>query len=258
MNGARRLAAWVATAVVLGAASTVGAQRGDAATAADAYPSATVTVSPSETAIGDNVLVQATGWPALPLQASVCGNNAMRGSQDCDLVGTRGESVRDGASTFRLKIGQPPIHCPCVVRVGTTDGSVVRQVPITIAGTPDGPLEPSTLAAGAESLRFQARIENGGATSWRRLLPLIAGPTHKTLVLTVQNTAQEPVTDVRIVGSVGRKSTEGEPLEPTTIPSIGPGSSIAVRIPVTLSVPAWVATRCSVTSTDSAYRRRSR
>jgi len=199
-----------------------------------------VQVSPAAGAPGENVLVELIGWPDGAALVGVCGNNSRRGSEDCNLTGTVGIDVRAGRATFRLDVSTPPVHCPCVVRATSLDGSLVRQAPFAVTGVPDGPeLLPATPVVSASTVRIRARLEPASSGFLGRLLPPLAGPVEKTLVMSVRNDSGQPIDEIRIVGAVGRSRSTAEPIRPTTVRDLAVDATAVVRVPVRIGVPAW-------------------
>jgi len=232
-----RLVVYAAFVILCASAVAVGAGAQTTGPAA----SARVQVTPASAAPGEEVAVELANWPAGPAQASVCGNNAARGSQDCDLIGTKGVSVRRDGASFRFEVTAPPIHCPCVVRVTSANGDLVRQAPIDVQGHPVGPevLPTSVGPVSAVKVPIRARLVDAKQSIVEGLAPLVAGPVEKTLLVTVRNDSSQSVEQIRVVASVGRSRSEAEPLSSTTIDALAPGESTTARVPVRIGVPAW-------------------
>lgn len=197
-------------------------------------------VTPAAASPGEEVVVELIDWPPGPVLVSVCGNNARRGSEDCNLAGTKAVDVYGGARTFRLRVTSPPIHCPCVVRATTQRTDVVRQAPLDVVGHPSGPeLLPEHQPVAASEVPIRARLIDADQGWTGALLPLVAGPTNRTLAVTVRNDSDQAVEQVRIVGSVGRSRSSAEPIASATIDELAAGEQRTVRIPVRIGVPAW-------------------
>lgn len=225
-------------AVALGAPAVAASTRAQSPrpTAVDAE----VRVSPAAAAPGEQVLVELVNWPDGPALVGVCGNSARRGSEDCNLAGTEGIDVVAGRATFRLRVSAPPIHCPCVIRATTPDTLVVRQAPFAVTGLPDGPeLLPAPIGVSSTEVAIRARLEDADRGLIGRALPLVAGPVHMTLVMTVRNDSDRTIEEIRVVGAVGRKRSDAEPIASATIDALPSGTASTVRIPVRIGVPAW-------------------
>jgi hypothetical protein len=95
-----------------------------------------VGVTPPTTTLGSMVRANLNGWTVPLVQVSICGDDAHRGSQDCDQVGSIGVTIGptgEGSGLLRVR---PPIGCPCVIRATTPDNSIVRTAPVVVAGAP--------------------------------------------------------------------------------------------------------------------------
>jgi hypothetical protein len=202
--------------------------------------SATLAVTPTDGAVGADVVVELRDWPDGPVFVGSCGNEARRGSEDCNQPATRSVLVREGRATTRLRLAAPPIHCPCVVRAATTDGELVRLAPILLVGVPVGPpVLPLAGRADAEDLEVRARTRAGDRGVVDRILPLVAGPVRTELVVRVRNVGAEPVRDLVVTAAVGRTRREAAPLGRRTVPEIAPGASTTVTVPVRIDGPTW-------------------
>lgn len=96
-----------------------------------------VAISPTSAAPGETVGVWTTGWkPGTQLQAVVCGQLAVNGSNDCDVRGAvTSASDAKGEARHTLTLAMPPVACPCVVRVSTfTAPALAVNVPLDIKG----------------------------------------------------------------------------------------------------------------------------
>jgi hypothetical protein len=203
---------------------------------------ARISVTPSTTvSVGDTVQVGLTGWPQGVVTAAVCGNNAQRGSTDCEQTGAGSIGVREsGSEVLTVDVLAPPVGCPCVIRASTTNGDVVRTAPIDIVGVPGGfNLAPAAGAPSADSLDVTAHVEAadvGWPESW---YPAFAAPAHRDLVLTMSNRSDAVMSGLRVVGAVGpSKTDEAEPVSKALGP-IPPHSTRTFRVPFTLSAPVW-------------------
>jgi hypothetical protein len=205
------------------------------ATAADR----TVTLSTSTAKVGDTILVTIDGWPISPVIVSVCGNNAARGAQDCDLVSAVGLSADPNhPSSRQLVVPAPPTTCPCVVRAATSNNDLVTTTPIDIQDMPTGPVIPS--ASGAlNTVRASARVLGGDPSIADWFRSALGGPTHMTLEVTLHNDGETPVSGLTMTAAVGRDGQSGEPLPPVAIETLGPGETRPYTVPVTLGPPAF-------------------
>lgn len=97
----------------------------------------TVVLDRYEAAPGDRVVLTISGFQGESVVISVCGNEARRGSVDCDMTGSRArETQSDGPVGTDLTITAPPAPCPCIVRVASRDNVQVAVVPMVIIAHP--------------------------------------------------------------------------------------------------------------------------
>lgn len=190
-----------------------------------------VIVDPATANIGDTVLVDLQGWPRGAVTVSLCGNTSLRGSQDCDPIGAETVPIgNNGTQQLRLTITTPPVGCPCVVRANTTLNDVVRLAPFVVIGLPtgvhltNGPSDPRQLAV-------SARVTD--RSSW---IAPIAGAAPRTLLVTLRNLTNAPLTGLRLVGTV-----HGHGNEPIAahLPPVPAGKTRTVSVPFRLSFPAY-------------------
>jgi len=197
-----------------------------------------IEVTPASTSPGDSVLVELNGWPGTVATAQVCGNGARRGSTDCDQVGA--ESIRvpaSGREFVRVRVQEPPVGCPCVIRVSTVRGDVVRTAPITVDGVPDGvDLAPVEVSPAAASVRIRATVVGAGGVLGK--VGRAFGVGGRSLVLTVHDGSAVAATGLRFVGTVGRPGGSGTPLS-RVVPDVAPGATVTTRIPLSSPFPPW-------------------
>lgn len=91
---------------------------------------------------GDEIVLTIAGFRSPSVTAFFCGNDARRGSSDCDNIGaTTAELRADGSSTVvDMLVTAPPLPCPCVLRVASPDGDEVAVAQVTITGHPSAPV----------------------------------------------------------------------------------------------------------------------
>ena len=167
------------------------------------------------------MVVRGEGWPAARLaQVQVCGNQAGRGSPDCD----QGRAVTvpveaDGSFATLLTLAVPPVACPCVVRGTSAGGPQAVVVPITL----DGTLAAARVVGAAD--RPDRRLEITGAelagggpwTAW------FGAPPRRTVSFTVRNVGNVVVTDPAFTVAVGRGEHPSGLVDAPRLGSLGPG-----------------------------------
>lgn len=196
----RRLAVGV---LVLGlhAVAVASAVAAQAPSTPEASP--TITADRQSARVGERVLFTLTGWEGRVVTVSVCGNQALRGSQDCNMSASEARSLRrDGSPTLgEFPLAAPALPCPCVLRASSTSNDVIAFVPIEIIGHPIGPLvEP----AGFEPLDLDVRVAEAEAGLVSRVRSALGGPTPYDVTVTLKNRSGSAVSDVSVSGALGR------------------------------------------------------
>jgi hypothetical protein len=203
-------------------------------------PEPTVSVTPASGAPGDRLHVDLTGWPDGPVNVSVCGNSARRGSQDCDQLTTEGVAVRQGSAPLLIQLSVPPVGCPCVVRATTPDNALVRKAPIAIDGVPNvDPVEPAGIPPEGRAMAVTARVTTRDPNSLAWWRSVFGGAAERELTLTLRNVSSATLQGIRVVGGVGKNRKSAEPLPVTTVAELAPGAHTRLRIPLVLGAPAW-------------------
>lgn len=166
------------------------------ASAQSVTDSPTVVPDVTDLQIGQRVRMTITGFEAPVIIMAVCGNEARRGSVDCDNRGSQArETNLDGTPTIgSVVVGAPPAPCPCIIRVTSDNNDEVAVVPITIAGHPVADVvEPSEFVQPLVT-EIDAVFIPGGVAD--RLRSSLGGPLRYEVTVTVRNTATYTVEDV--------------------------------------------------------------
>ncbi len=164
----------------------------------------TVLVSRPEAAPGERVRVSAEGFDASYVTVSICGNDARRGSRDCDMVGSKGfELLPDGELTWtEMVVTEPPAPCPCVVRVSTPTSDVVSVVSFKVTGHPEEEVAaPRPDDPLLEVIVRPVPVSNGLA-GWLR--SGLGGGSDFDVTVSVHNLTKDVLRRVSMEGSVGR------------------------------------------------------
>lgn len=200
----------------------------------------TLTTSTDVATPGDTVVVQLEGWPVGPVDVTVCGNGARRGSEDCDLIGGQAVGIKPvGVTLLDFQVTTPPVPCPCVLRASTSASDLVRTVPLAVRGVPTGPELPPDPSASPSNLALHATLKDttqDWPVSWA---PAFAGPVRRALVVTLENRGTSALIHLRVVGTVGRGASSGEPIPVRRIERLDPGTRRTISLPVQISAPAW-------------------
>ena len=194
----------VVTVVALTSACAFGAR----ASATSVITGPTVSVDHPTVSPGDHVIVTMDGFTAPAVTISVCGNDARRGSQDCNMVASDGVRLdNDGTSTLaRMPITAPPTDCPCVIRVSSPDNDEVAITPITLIGHPVGPVVNSKTLTNPVSVSISAQLASSGFL--QSLRPSLGGPSTYQVTVTVKNKSTEDLHHLTVFGAVGRTADD--------------------------------------------------
>lgn len=194
-----------------------------------------------DTAPGRTTRVRLEGWPPGPVTVAVCGNDGVRASQDCDLIGAKSLGIEtDKAATTTVRM-TPPVGCPCVVRVATKDAGLVRHLPVVLPDVPmlapdQRPPDPLVVAT-ASQLHVSAVVETDSSVG-ARVRASLAGPVEHTAVVTLRNTSGSTLTGLTMTAATGRDASGGEPLPAPAIGALAAGEERVVRVPFTVGAPS--------------------
>ena len=146
-----------------------------------------------------------------------------------------------GTLQVRVPLVTPPVPCPCVVRVATTDNDArpdaTRGDPRR-AGERRRPLR-RRVSTAADSVVVTSRVSStkqGWPATWA---PWFAGPVHRRLIVSVENRSEAPTPPLKVIAGVGRDVDDGEALPTRSLGVLQPGARRTVSIPVKVSAPTW-------------------
>jgi hypothetical protein len=189
---------------------------------------------------GDVVVVRFDGWPNGPVSVGVCGNTALRGTQDCDLTGDEALTISaTGSNAVELRLTAPPVPCPCVIRAASASSDVVATTPIDLVGMTSGPPILPDGPAPASQLRARAHVVDRHETLIETASPAFAGPDARALVVTLANRGTSTLRNLRVVSTVGRQHGDATPIGTRTLGTLAPGSVRTLRIPFELGAPTY-------------------
>lgn len=176
---------------------------------ADAQPTTTgpmVSLDRDRFAPNERVVVTIDGFKASYVTITVCGNEARRGSTDCNMTASEGLALdRDGSSTLaQIPFAAPPTPCPCLVRVSSRNNDEIAVVPITLIGHPVAPVIDSPTPESPIVLSLSARVAPTGMLDG--LQSNLGGATKYEVTVTVKNRSTVAVRGVTLAGSGGRGS----------------------------------------------------
>jgi hypothetical protein len=192
---------------------------------------------------GPRRMVQLDGWPQGVFTVSVCGNEARRATQDCEVSGSQGAAVGvSGSALVAFPTAPPPIGCPCVLRVSASDSSVVGMARVDLPGvpmlTPDQMPAAPPKAVSASDLVVTAVVDPATMSPTEALAASFGGPAKRSLHLTLHNSGTAVMGSLSITAGIGADSSSGEPLTMPPIAPLAPGATQDLFVPVTISAPA--------------------
>jgi len=200
----------------------------------------TVVLPRDELAPGDRLDFRLEGFEGSAVIISVCGNDARRGSVDCNMIQSEGLRLnREGGITASsIPVPVPPAPCPCLVRVVTSDGSQLGVAPLVIVGHP---VAPTVGPAGfVQPLVVEISAEQADAGFSDRLRSSAAGATAYDVTVKVRNRSSQPVERVALAGSAGRESNEDLVLLQLDHPgTIKPGQTWEATVRAERPSPVW-------------------
>lgn len=197
-----------------------------------------VTVDRSEVDPSGRVVLTIDGFEAGAVTISVCGNEANRGSADCNMVASRGLRLnRDGSpTTVAMPVAEPPVACPCVLRVSSPNNDEVAIVPIALTGHPVEPVVGSPELGQALAVSVSAEAASGNLLG--RLRSSLGGPTAYDMTVTVRNGSTAALSRVAVTASVGRGGDDDlVTIEIPTVGRLGPGETWQHVVRVELPAP---------------------
>ena len=198
-----------------------------------------VEVRPERGRPGDRIDLSVSGFDSPWVTASLCGNNALRGSGDCNMVASEGNELsRDlVVSRFTMPVSVPPVDCPCVVRVVGADQSELAVVPFEVIGHPVSDLVEAPSLAGLVDAGVEATEEPAGFVA--AMVASLGGDTVYEVTLSVRNRSPEALSAVSARGSA--LDADGNALvtfDMGTAPPIAPGQTWSSAARVTIPAPA--------------------
>lgn len=223
--------------LIVAALSVLGAQ---SVFATGATTGPMVTLDRTEVNPGDQVGLTIDGFTVQSVTISVCGNEARRGSSDCNMAASEGQRLNpDGTPTpADLPVAAPPVDCPCVIRVSDRSNNEVAVTPITIIGHPIGPVVDPPQLGTPLAVTISAEPSSRGLLELVR--PSLGGPATYDVTVTVKNTSMVPFSYVRVSGSVGRNPSDNLAMLKLSDPGlIGPGQTWQEIVSAVVPAPSF-------------------
>ena len=224
----------------------------------------TIVLDRFEAAPGDRLALELAGFNGVPVTISICGNEARRGSVDCDMTASLvRETPVEGAVGTDLTVTAPPTPCPCIIRASSQDNLQVAVAPLVIIGHPVADVVGG--AAAAEVLGVGITANPAPAGFGDTIRSSLGGPTTYEVTIRVTNRATFDVPAVAVSSTYTRHwSGDTRNIDVDDPGTLSPGESwittVQVDVPsLTFGDVEWRATVSgqgpSVTATDTTSSR---
>jgi hypothetical protein len=180
---------------------------------------------------GREISVILRDWPAAAVLLEVCQTGSPTGSVERCAYGSSASVTttpgRPASSPLRIEV--PGGGCPCEVRATALSGAAIAVHPVEIEGAPR-----SVVADPAPTKAVV--IERSRIVGARRLAEWFGAPVRRTLVLTIRNRSDQPLADIDVSVAAGEADRTLRAFDVPRIPTIPPGETASVRVPVELPV----------------------
>jgi hypothetical protein len=185
------------------------------------------------------MLVTVYGFDAGNVTIAVCGNSARRGSSDCNMTESSGLTVPPELATSGLEmpVAEPPMPCPCLVRVSSASNDEVAVAALTIVGHPIAPVVGESEPVDALGVSIVAAPREGGLVDG--LQASLGGPVAYDVTVTVRNRGTSDVVGVRAAGALTRGGSEIDSLDLTDPGTIGAGQTWQETVVAEVPTPSW-------------------
>lgn len=163
-----------------------------------------LSIDEAEVPLGGRATVALDGFGSAWATLTVCGNEARRGSQDCDQSSSVAKEFPQDGSPILLSylVNAPPVPCPCVLRAVGRDTTEVAIAPLVVTGHPVGPLVDPVAVGNLVEVTIEAHTSADGVVS--ALRGELGGRTAYEVTVSVRNISTTALSDVRLSGSVQR------------------------------------------------------
>lgn len=208
----------------------VGAQDGD-------VTGPTITLDKHSVRPGERVFAQLTGFEGDAITLSVCGNQARRGSVDCNMPASEAVRVnRRGPVTLaEFPVTAPVSTCPCLIRASSTTLDQLAIAPIELIGHPVGPIVGTSKLPPLEVTVSARRAPRGFV---EQLRSAIGGPTGYDVTIRVRNRSTERLERIVLAGAAGRKADDVGSLDVPSPGALEPGQTWTKAVRTELPAPA--------------------
>jgi hypothetical protein len=171
-----------------------------------------VTSSKVEAEPGQRTVLTIDGFMSPYVQMSICGNEARRGSADCNMSGSQAIEVHgDAPVRIEFPVTEPPAPCPCVIRVTGQDVSEIAITPFVIIGHPIAAVQAPAEIGDVVAVAISAKEAPQGA--WDAVRSGLGGRTTYAVTIRVKNLATTPLKNVQLSASAGRSKADDSLVE---------------------------------------------
>lgn len=216
------------------------AAMGSAVAAQPATTGPRVVLENDELAPGDRLQFTLSGFEGPAVIITVCGNDALRGSVDCNTIQSEGLRLnREGGPTVSsIPVPVPPMPCPCIVQVADSDNTQIAVAPLVIIGHPVAPTVPP--AEFVQRIVVSVVSEPAAVGLADRLRSSAGGATTYDVTVEVRNRSTQRVENIVMSGSAGRSGRNDlvsiDFADPGTIE---PGQTWTEQVTTQLPSPVW-------------------
>lgn len=205
----------------------------------------------TEMAPGGRVIVTLDGFGSLWATVMVCGNEARRGSPDCNQIGSTTKEFPTDGSPLRvsLAISAPPVDCPCVVRAVGRDTAEIAIAPIVVTGHPVGPVVEPTVTGPLMRVEVDASLSSSGLGS--ALRAQLGGPAVYEVTVRVTNTSTSPLRAVQLSVTAVRGDTIAATPAFDDPGQIGVGQTWSQTVTAELPAPSFGESEWRVTASGA-------
>ena len=180
----------------------------------------TVTLDRYELTPGERVKLTISGFTADYVNMVFCGNEGRRGSVDCNVRGTQARETEDnGAPTAaEMPVTAPPVPCPCIIRISSTNNQEIAVAPITLVGHPVAEVVGSPPTDTPLTVDIAANLAPAGLSE--KLRTSLGGATNYDVTVSVRNGATFDIDNVALAATFTR--TRYDDVRAIEFPDPGP------------------------------------
>ena len=211
-----------------------------------------VTLEDDQLAPGDRLQFTLSGFEGSAVIITVCGNDGLRGSVDCNTIQSEGLRLNRevGPTVSSIPVPVPPMPCPCIVQVADTDNTQIAVAPLVIVGHPVAPTVAP--AAFVQPIVVSVVSEPADVGLADRLRSSAGGSTAYDVTVEVRNRSSQRVENIKMSGSAGRSGRDDLVSIDFADPgAIEPGQTWTEQVTAMLPSPVWGSVEWRTTAAGS-------